>query len=181
MIATTSFRRPPLRAARTVRIVSGGQTGVDRAALDVAAELGLRRGGWCPAGRWAEDGPIDPRYPLRETGSPDPAERTLRNVRDTDATLVLSAGPPRGGTALAVAEARRRGKPLLRVDPREAAAVADARVWLARHQVRSLNVAGPRASEAPGAYAAAAAFLRRLLGTASVEATRSPNVAYSRW
>ena len=72
-----------------MEIVSGGQTGVDRAALDAALALGMRCGGWCPAGRWAEDGPIDPRYPLRETPSGDPAQRTEWNVRDSDATLIL--------------------------------------------------------------------------------------------
>ena len=79
------------------RVVSGGQTGVDRAALDVAIALGFAHGGWCPAGRLAEDGPIDARYPLRETPSADPSQRTEWNVRDSDATLVLTgagARPP---------------------------------------------------------------------------------------
>ena len=80
-----------------IRIVSGGQTGVDRAALDVAIELGIPYGGWCPRGGWAEDMPAPPgllsRYPLlRETAGSDPAERTRLNVRDSDATLVLCPG-----------------------------------------------------------------------------------------
>lgn len=73
-----------------MKIVSGGQTGVDRAALDVAMALGLEIGGWCPAGRWAEDGPIDARYPLNETPSADPAQRTEWNVCDSDGTLILT-------------------------------------------------------------------------------------------
>src|SRR5687768_4395889 len=73
-------------------IVSGGQTGVDRAALDAAMALGLPVAGWCPAGRWAEDGPIPARYPLTETPSADPAQRTEWNVRDSDATLLLGDG-----------------------------------------------------------------------------------------
>ncbi len=77
----------------TVRqLVSGGQTGADRAALDVALRLGLPPGGWCPKGRWAEDGVISERYPLRETESDDPAERTGLNVREADGTLLLHMG-----------------------------------------------------------------------------------------
>src|SRR5690606_18077806 len=86
---------------RDPTVLSGGQTGVDRAALDAAFALGLPEDGWCPAGRGAEDGAIPTRYPLRETPSPDPAQRTLWNVRDSDATLVLSPRPLAGGTLLA--------------------------------------------------------------------------------
>ena len=81
-------------------IVSGGQTGVDRAALDVAIALGFAHGGWCPAGRLAEDGPIAARYALRETTSAAYDVRTERNVLDSDGTLVLASGEPRGGSAL---------------------------------------------------------------------------------
>lgn len=146
--------------------MSGGQSGVDRAALDVALALGLECGGWCPAGRRAEDGPIDARYPLRETERREPEERTRRNVRDAEALLVLvPAGDPAGGTALAVSEARRLGRPL-RVVALDAAAsdpeeLARTRAWLARFT--SVNVAGPRESEAPGVAAAAACFLSALL------------------
>ena len=82
------------------KILSGGQTGVDRAALDVAIELGVPRGGWCPKGRRAEDGVIAKQYPLRETPSTDYRERTRRNVRDADGTLIVTADELRGGTAL---------------------------------------------------------------------------------
>src|SRR5512132_1315628 len=85
---------------RLVRIVSGGQTGVDRAALDAAMAFGLACGGWVPRGRRAEDGAVPPRYPMRETRGYTYAERTRRNVRDSDGTLILTRGRPTGGTAL---------------------------------------------------------------------------------
>jgi len=94
-----------------MKIVSGGQTGVDRAALDVALELGIECGGWCPAGRWAEDGVIGARYPLRETPSADPAERTEWNVRDSDGTLLLTAAAS-PGTERTHEAARRLGRPV---------------------------------------------------------------------
>ena len=144
------------------RVVSGGQTGVDRAALDAAAERGIAVGGWCPAGRWAEDGPVPGRYPLRETATADPAERTRLNVRDSDATLVLAPGAVAGGTALTVEAARALGRPFLVVPPRPDA-VGGAAAWLAASGAAVLNVAGPRESEAPGVHAAALAFVGALL------------------
>lgn len=138
-----------------LRIVSGGQSGVDRAALDAARATGLEIGGWCPAGRWAEDGPIPAHYPLRETSIPDPAERTRLNVRDSDATLVLTLGPPHGGTALTLELARALGRPHQLVDlpaVPSPEAIAD---WIRQLEVRVLNVAGPRESEAAGVYALA--------------------------
>ncbi len=149
------------------RIVSGGQSGVDRAALDVALELGIRCGGWCPRGRLAEDGRIPDRYPLRETPSADYAQRTEWNVRDTDATLVLHRGRLRGGTALTVALARRLGRPCLTVDLAEAADAAGIHVWLAERRVAALNVAGPRESQAPGIGGQARAILEAVLGDVS--------------
>jgi hypothetical protein len=135
---------------------------VDRAALDVALALGLPCGGWCPAGRLAEDGAIPARYPLRETPSGDPAQRTAWNVRDSDATLVLARGIPRGGTALTLEQARLQQRPFRQADPFRDAA-ADARAWMSVGGFRTLNVAGPRESEQPGIYAAATGFLDRLL------------------
>jgi hypothetical protein len=135
---------------------------VDRAALDAARELGLPCGGWCPAGRWAEDGPIPALYPLRETPSADPAQRTEWNVRDSDATLLLSPVPPAGGTGLTLDLARNLGKPSLLLDP-SADSPAAASAWLARIAPARLNVAGPRESEAPGVYWLALRFLREAL------------------
>jgi hypothetical protein len=135
---------------------------VDRAALDVALALGLPCGGWCPAGRLAEDGEIPARYPLRETPSREPAQRTAWNVRDSDATLVLVRGIPRGGTALTLEQARLQRRPFRQADPFRDAA-ADASAWVSAGGFRTLNVAGPRESQQPGIYAAATGFLERLL------------------
>ena len=145
-------------------IVSGGQTGVDRAALDAALALGLAVGGWCPKGRWAEDGPIPDRYPLRETPSDDPAQRTRWNVRDSDATLIVSPTPLEGGTALTADAARQRGRPVLVADP-VSSPVDDAADWIARSVPPggTLNLAGPRESGAPGIGAQSESWLRRVL------------------
>ena len=145
------------------RIVSGGQTGVDRAALDAALASGVACGGWCPAGGWAEDGPIPERYPLREAPSADPAVRTGLNVRDSDATLVLCVEDAAGGTASTIEHAEALGRPLLVLDPAESDALGAAHAWIYRHSVQTLNVAGPRASEAPELYAAAYLFVLALL------------------
>jgi len=147
------------------RLISGGQTGVDRAALDVALEIGLGCGGWCPRGRRAEDGAIPDSYPLRETRSCAYPERTEANVRDADATLVLTRGKPRGGTALTESLARRLDKPCLVVDlaAETETAAAEVRQWLADHRVHVLNVAGPRESEQPDIHDQAAEFLRVVL------------------
>lgn len=141
------------------RIVSGGQTGADRAALDAALELGLPCGGWCPCGRLAEDGPIEPRYPLRETPSADYAQRTEWNVRDSDGTLAFCHGRPKGGTAYTIEVARRLGKALLVLDlEREPNPEILAR-WVEQHGIATLNVAGPRESQRPGMYAQVKRFL----------------------
>ena len=146
------------------RIISGGQTGVDRAALDVAIELGIEHGGWCPRGRAAEDGVIDDRYALVETASRRPAVRTEANVRDADATLILCRGPLTGGTALTRKLAIQNAKPLLIVDALAAAPTTDVRAWIEEHAPAGvLNVAGPRESTAPGIEEWATAYLRRAL------------------
>jgi hypothetical protein len=138
------------RGHAVARLVSGGQTGVDRAALDAALAAGISVGGWCPRGRLAEDGVISDRYPLTETPEPDPAQRTAWNVRDSDGTLILHRGPLAGGTALTAALARREGRPLLQLDLSTAPEPQVIEAWLAGHGIRVLNVAGPRESEAPG-------------------------------
>lgn len=151
---------------RPKRIVSGGQTGVDRAALDVALELELPCGGWVPKGRIDERGRIPDRYPgLRETESAAWAERTEANVRDSDGTLIISRGPLTGGSKYTQETAERLGRPCLHLDlARSTTAALDAaRDWVAANRVRVLNVAGPRASKDPELYDRAADLLRNLL------------------
>lgn len=146
------------------RIVSGGQTGVDRAALDAALALGIPCGGWCPRGRRAEDGVIPGRYPLLETPSGDYRARTECNVRDSDATLIVAAGRLSGGTAHTLRSARRQGRPWLVVDLEGEPDPRAVRDWLREAGVRTLNVAGPRESQRPGIQARARALLEAVLG-----------------
>lgn len=149
------------------KIVSGGQTGADRAALDVAMALGLETGGWVPHGRRAEDGRIPVRYSgLVETDTESYQTRTALNVRDSEATLIFSFAEPTGGTALTLRLARSSGKPFLAVDlesleTQEAA--ERIREWLAQTGVRVLNVAGPRQSGEPRITAAVTTVLKSAL------------------
>lgn len=143
------------------KVVSGGQTGVDRAALDVALERHLAVGGWCPKGRRAEDGPIPLKYPLQETPTANYAERTALNVKESDGTLILVRGPVSGGTALTRTFAARYGRPCLVIDLRDGSPLL-VRDWLMAHAIRVLNVAGPRESSAPGITRQATTFLRQL-------------------
>jgi hypothetical protein len=145
------------------RIVSGGQTGVDRAALDAGLAFGVPVGGWCPRGRLAEDGPIDPRYPLRETPSASYRQRTEWNVRDSDGTLVLTRGRPSGGTALTIARARQHRRPVLVLDLSARPGVPSLLHWLETSGIAVLNVAGPRESQQPGIQAESRAFLEDAL------------------
>ena len=147
-------------------IITGGQTGVDRAALDVAIGHGIAWGGWCPQGGWAEDFPDPPglldRYPaLRETPRSDPAQRTEWNVRDSDAVLIIVDRAGLGvskGTTGAKEWTSHYGKPLLVVDAGQPGAAVQVAGWLREQTERfgahmKLGVGGPRESEAPGIYA----------------------------
>jgi len=147
------------------KIISGGQTGVDRAALDVALQLGLPCAGWCPRGRKAEDGPLPDRYPLEETPSEDYSQRTEWNVRDSDGTLVLTHGEPSGGTAQTIEMAARLGKPCLVLDLATKPSVSTVEAWASQHKIRVLNLAGPRESKSLGIYQNAEKFLRKLFST----------------
>jgi len=132
------------------KIISGGQTGVDRAALDVAIELGIHHGGWISAGRMAEDGVIPECYNLQETPSSDPAQRTEWNVRDSDATLIISNGQLKGGSQLTLEMAMKYNKPYLHIDISvidESVAIIHISDWLESMDCIVLNVAGPRLSE----------------------------------
>jgi hypothetical protein len=155
------------------KIISGGQTGVDRAALDVALDVGIPCGGWCPRGRRAEDGPIPERYPLQETPTEDYPPRTEYNVRASDGTLILTRGEPDRGTALTVKFANRYRKPLFVVDLENPSAdeVGKLRRWLESQSIDVLNVAGPRESSCNGVYKQASAFLRELVKPDSTDGT----------
>lgn len=154
-----------------MRIVSGGQTGADRAALDVALELGLESGGWVPRGRLDEDGVIPDRYAnLVEADSPCPAVRTGLNVRDSDATVIFSHGELVGGTALTKTLASRYGRLMLHLDldrSSEDEASDLLRGWLDRHRPFVLNVAGARHSEDARIYAATRRVLLAALAAAA--------------
>jgi Circularly permutated YpsA SLOG family len=159
-----------------MKILSGGQTGVDRAVLDVAVARGIAYGGWCPQGGWAEDFPQPPgllaKYPhLKETPLADPAQRTEWNVRDADACLIIvDAGGVEvsAGTTLAEELAHRYRKPLLVVNLREPDILNRAGLWLRVQNAKhgsglKLAIGGPRESEAPGIYARATAFIAALI------------------
>lgn len=145
-----------------LKVVSGGQTGVDRAALDAARSAGLTHGGWCPRGRRSEDGPIDAAYSLTETPGDDYTQRTEWNVRDSDGTLVLTRGRLRGGTAFTVAVALELRRPLLVLDLARGPSPEEALRWLEARGIAVLNVAGPRESQRPGIGEEARRFLERL-------------------
>ena len=135
---------------RRLTIVNGGQSGVDRAALDSAMHLMLPCRGWCPNGRWAEDGSIAPVYPLQECGSPTPAVRTELNTIDSDGTLVLSRGEPRDGTPLTIECAKMHGKPVLEISLDDEPDAAAFWAWINSYDIRTLNIGGPRESFSPG-------------------------------
>lgn len=155
------------------RIISGGQAGVDRGALDFALRQGLECGGWCPPGRQSESGRIPDRYPLREVEIPDYDERTRRNVLDSDATLVITAGRKlEQGTRLTIEWAGKCGRPVFHLDldrlemPGEAdlERLAD---WIGSQQITTLNVAGNRESTSPGIRRLTMKILEKLFsGTA---------------
>ena len=134
------------------KIISGGQTGADRAALDFAIRHGIPHGGWCPHGRQAEDGLIDARYQLVETPSDNPAQRTEWNVRDSDATLIVSISQKLAGGSLKTLEfARAQNKPNLHLCREADGTSAPGKLasFLKKHDVKVLNVAGSRAKEEP--------------------------------
>ncbi len=159
-----------------MQLICGGQSGVDRAALDVAVGRGIAYGGWCPKGGWAEDFPQPPgllaKYPqLAETPLADPAQRTEWNVRDADACLIITAaaGPEvSAGTVLAGELAHRYRKPLFIAQLGNADALGQAALWLRVQQAKrgaalKLAVGGPRESEVPGIYRRAATFIAALM------------------
>ncbi|MCA9136152.1 MAG: putative molybdenum carrier protein [Planctomycetales bacterium] len=140
------------------RIVSGGQTGVDRAGLEAAIAYRIQHGGWCPKGRLSEDGSIPSRYELVEMETAEYPPRTEQNVIDSDATLILYEQAVKGGTQLTHRLTRRWQKPCLCVQL-EIASPVEIRRWLDQVRPNTLNIAGPRESNYPGIGERALAFL----------------------
>lgn len=148
---------------RIEKIISGGQTGVDRAALDSALDLHIPCGGWCPKGRWAEDGPIPGKYPLQETPSEEVEQRTEWNVRESDGTLILYRERLSGGTAYTCKMAVSLGKPVLMIDLNAKPGFETLLRWFEEYAIRVLNIAGPRESQEQGIYTDARDFLQTVL------------------
>ena len=134
------------------KIISGGQTGVDRAALDVAMRMGIAHGGWIPKGRLTEDGPLPIHYQLQEMPTAAYDARTEKNVIDSDGTLIISRGSPTGGTDFTRKMALKHGKQLLHIDLSLGQRASDAgsliASWVEMNRIETLNVAGSRASPA---------------------------------
>lgn len=149
------------------KIVSGGQTGVDRAALDIAIKLGVDHGGWCPKGRKAEDGALAVCYKLIETESDDYSERTKLNIKDSDGTLILVPSTPikvTDGTILTINEVKDMKKPYLIIDLSDSdEALLSINKWIGENKVETLNVAGPRESQSPGIYDKASSLIEAVL------------------
>jgi hypothetical protein len=137
------------------KIISGGQSGADRAALDAALEMNIPCGGWCPQDRSAEDGPINPKYQLTPAPGAGNRERTRLNVRDSDGTVIFSFGQLRGGSLDTLQDCRELSKPHLLIDASQISAQNAAeslRRFVGDHAIVILNVAGPRTSEEAGIY-----------------------------
>ncbi len=153
-----------------IKIVSGGQTGVDRAALDAAISMQVEHGGWCPRGRIAEDGCIGKQYILRETRQADYETRTEANVMKSDGTLVLCRHRPDGGTLLTILLCAIHGKPVLLIQPKAKCTrqhLLKTLSWIEKNGIKVLNVAGPRASKDAGIYGIAYDFIRIVLENVS--------------
>jgi len=157
------------------KIISGGQTGVDRAALDFALEHSIEIGGFVPKNRWAEDGRISEKYPnLIETESENPAERTELNIKNSDATLILSHGALQGGSLLTKEFSEKYHKPFLHIDFSAFAiewAVEETLKWLDSIDCETLNIAGSRASEDAEIYAKTKVFLEELFNVNLIQMT----------
>lgn len=157
------------------QIISGGQTGVDRGALEAAIELGIEHGGWCPRRRLAEDGPIPKRFRLHETESTEYWVRTERNVIDSDGTLVLHLGQLSGGTQFTYRMTRKHNKPSLLIDLGDHPLPQRAREWINEHHIEVVNVAGPRESASKGIGRRAQEFIVSIFSTEVVTMEAKPS------
>ena len=132
------------------KIISGCQSGVDRAGADFAIENGIAQGGFCPKGRRSESGRISDKYNLTETSSPDYPMRTAMNVQHSDGTLIITRGHPEGGTLKTVGICIQRNKPRFIVDLLHKLKVQEFAEWVRQNNIRTLNIAGPRESKQSG-------------------------------
>ena len=141
---------------KALKIISGGQTGVDRAALDVALRHGIECGGWCPAGRLDEFAKIPDHYPIQELQGGSFTERTLQNVKDSDGTVIIYPVELRGGTEQTVRFCVELKRPDELIDASKLSAEGAAKLigdFVRKNKIGILNVAGPRQSEWPEGYA----------------------------
>ena len=146
------------------KIISGGQTGADRAALDVAINHGIPCGGWCPKGRKAEDGKIPDRYPLCETDTDSYRERTQKNILDSDGTLILCPEEKMdAGTQITYQLCKEIKKPICIADPADETQIPQVIKWLIKDNIQVVNIAGPRESNLKGIYEGSVSFLDKLL------------------
>lgn len=145
-----------------MKIISGGQSGVDRAALDFCLENNIPSGGWCPKGRIAEDGSIADFYPLKETRTANYEERTRLNIIDSDASLVLYDSKMDKGTLYSLATIKIFDKPYLQIDFSVENELVSISNWLEDNKISTINIVGPRESENPGIYFMVKSFLKEL-------------------
>ena len=156
----------PANSDGSLEIVTGGQTGVDQGALAAALDAQNRCGGWCPAGRRSEDGKIPERFPVKELEGADYRKRTRKNVIDSDGTAIIYMETLEGGTALTARYCRQERKPFVLIDTASLSidqAVADLQDFVREHDIRVLNVAGPRRSKWANAYETAYGLVAALL------------------
>ena len=155
------------------KIISGGQTGADRAGLDAAIWNEFPHGGWCPKGRKAEDGPIGAQYHLTETPSANYLQRTEWNVRDTDGTIVFTfSSKITGGSMRTVEFAKKHGKPCLHICRGHYQPETLIQAFINDHGIKHLNIAGSRESKEPGI----GAWVKRVLDDALFWSAKHPNI-----
>ena len=158
-------------------IISGGQTGADRAALDAAIKLNIPHGGWCPKGRLAElGGTIPEKYLLKETPSSDYSERTKLNIRDSDGTLIFVPQMPlkvNDGTILTIQEVKDKNKPYIIIDLSHKPDCHLIAEWVKINNIKVLNIAGPRESQSPGIYQVCLHYLVEILPVLQVNPNNS--------